>query len=447
MILAQWADQLHARAVTELAAGRTGLHVADALAAFQAGRRTAEGQALWRFYAGRAGGSERECRVCLAAAASAVIRMTECDDIHLSSCVTPGAVVVPVALALNEDASRLHPAIDAGYSVGIAIGEGLGGPAALEQGVWPTLLAAPAMAAATAAISVGLDRHRTAHAMSLALAGWSGRLGRPAGVPSGRWLLLGEAVLKGCHAAFAAANGFKGDPGLLAAGWLEAQGAPTTDEGGLPQRLRPAAAARVGFKPFVTARQGANAVAAFQAILTKLGTTRTIKHVEVGLPPANLAVATRPLASADRLSTIANVGFQIACAALRPAALYDVERAGQPEPGLAAFAKRVSVVPDPGLERHLPEAWPARVRVVAEDATMEEECLRLPGDPGEPEPEALLSAKFTRLCGPEQADELLALGAGLAGPEPNLALARAWRLIQDATKSEPLAVELRSCLA
>src|SRR6267154_56676 len=92
MILQSWAEQLlKARQASDV----IDLHVKDTVAAFFAGVRTKEGEALSALYGGRVDLSER------IAAAASIARLSECDDIHLPSCVTPGAVVVPVAIALG----------------------------------------------------------------------------------------------------------------------------------------------------------------------------------------------------------------------------------------------------------------------------------------------------------------------------------------------------------
>jgi 2-methylcitrate dehydratase PrpD len=198
--LEDWASRLLA---LEAPPETIALHVNDTIAAYLTGLDTADGRALCRFY-GKASDIER------AAAAAAIARLSECDDIHLASCVTPGAAVIPVALAFAGNGNR--PAFDraviAGYGAGISLGKAIGGPKALHNGVWPSLIAAPLMSAVTASCLMGHDAELLAHAMSLGLAGASGRSGRPA---SGRWLAFAESVLKGIRAAEAAGQGFRGD--------------------------------------------------------------------------------------------------------------------------------------------------------------------------------------------------------------------------------------------
>ncbi len=202
---------LWARSLLEAPAkpGATDLRTADVTAAFVAGLNTADGRALAQFYAGDAPGLAAISAVC------AIARQSECDDIELSSCVTPGAVVIPVALgcAQAQPASVIETAIARGYEAGIICGRALGGAKALPK-VWPTLIAAPLMAAVTTSFLRGHDREQLLHAMALSLAGINGRAGRPSGAPSGRWLVFAEAVAKGIRAADAAGAGFRGDPEL-----------------------------------------------------------------------------------------------------------------------------------------------------------------------------------------------------------------------------------------
>jgi 2-methylcitrate dehydratase PrpD len=381
VILQSWAEHLQrADAPAELIER----HVADTAAAFFAGARTSEGQALSQFYGTRTDPSEK------AAAVAAIARLSECDDIHLASCITPGAVVIPVALALgaHSDAAQFHRAVAAGYSAGLQLGIGLGGAKALAAGVWPSLMAAPLMAAVTASSLARHDATQIAHAMALALAGASGRAGRPIGAPSGRWFLFGEAVLRGLRASEAAGRGFRGDLTLL---------------DGIDRAAFESAApsiADVGFKPFPIARQGANAVAAFQMLLSKGLDPNRIKVIEVQVPAINAALLSRPVAENDRLSRISNIGFQLACAALAPEMLYDAERNVRPVAPLLEFARRVALIPADNLDAHLPGRWAARVLVNTDSERFDETVIRAPFDDDSPGLPQMLQDKWRRLLPP-----------------------------------------------
>src|SRR5205823_8194668 len=69
------------------------LRITDALAAFLVGLNTDEGKMLARLH-----GAHPDAFADVPAVA-AITRLSECDDIELASCVTPGSIVIPVALA------------------------------------------------------------------------------------------------------------------------------------------------------------------------------------------------------------------------------------------------------------------------------------------------------------------------------------------------------------
>jgi 2-methylcitrate dehydratase PrpD len=369
------------------------LHLTDTIAAIATGLKTREGKALAELY------NSRSDPAALAAAVSAIARLSECDDIHLESCVTPGAAVIPVALALAKGHEEFQRAVASGYAAGVSLGMAIGGMKALASGVWPTLLAAPLMAAVAASYARGHDTHQLAHAMALALAGANGIPGRPLGAPSGRWFLFAESVARGISASDAAGHDFQGDLTLLSQPWLAAQGGHDAIE--MTAFTKIPSISEVGFKPFPIARQGANAVAAFQRILSEGIDPERIDTVEVFVPPVNVALLTRSLSDEDRLSRICNMGFQLACAALAPDALYDAERVATPM--LTAFAARVSIAGDRNLESHWPGHWPARVVVKAGKEIFEGIAIQNEFDSGAPNLAESLHGKWRRLL-PEESD-------------------------------------------
>ena len=306
------------RAENEHHRAAIGLHTADTLACLTAGLKAREGERIARFF----GGDE----ATRAAGMAAVIRFTECDDIHVPSCMTAGSIVIPVALTFAQDSQSYARAVEAGYAVGLAFAQSVGGVAALAQGVWPALFAAPAAAAVTASVAMKCDRAVTASALGLALAGCSGRAGRPGGWPSGRWFVFGEATLKGIRAALAALQGFRGDIDLISEAWLRQQTAPELAAFEHLKGLVEGAVAQVGFKPYVAARQGANAIQAFVTLLDQGLAPDTIERVDVFLPAAATGIVKRPLDSGSRLSTIAHLGLQLGIAAYERDRLLDIER-------------------------------------------------------------------------------------------------------------------------
>ena len=133
-------------------------------------------------------------------------RLTEADDIHLTSCTTPGSVVIPTALhlasaGLFETWGDFVTAVLAGYETLIRVGYAIDGPRILARKVWPTLFAAPMGAAAVASRAWKLDPSETAGALATALAASTG-IAPPAMIPnSSRCISLGWAAECGVHAA------------------------------------------------------------------------------------------------------------------------------------------------------------------------------------------------------------------------------------------------------
>ncbi|MDQ0134889.1 2-methylcitrate dehydratase PrpD [Neorhizobium galegae] len=336
-------------------------HTVDALVCLAAGAGATEGSSLLAFY------RETGARDALssAAGASAAIRFTEWDAIHVPSCATPDAMAVPAALIFAQDHAVYVKAVAAGHAVGVALSEAVGGVSALPE-TWPGLFAAPAVAAVSAAIALSLSGEQVAQALVLSMAGSSGRNGRPSGMPSARWLVIGEAVLKGIRAALAAKAGIKGDLELLSPGWMKGQAAAAVALE--PAHVDPLAIARVGMKPFVSARQGVNAIQAFRHLLEKGVDPGAVDSVEVFLPPVAAPVASRPLMAEDRLSTIAHLGLQLGIAALEPARLTDVDRSRPFNAEVLAFAELVTITADETLAG---EGWPARVVLTEKGQTRE----------------------------------------------------------------------------
>lgn len=343
------------------------VQIADLLAAATAGLRTREGKALAQFF-----GSGKSA-VGMISAASAIARQSECDDIELTSCVTPGSAVIPVALAYaNENPGRMEAAIRRGYEAGIICGRALGGASALPK-VWPSLLAAPLMTAVTLSFMKGFDEEQLVHAMALSLAGVNGRAGRPSGTPSGRWIAFAEAAHRGIFAAEAAGQGFRGDPDLCTDEWWRAQaGHDKIDESEFVESVWPDID-DAEFKPFPIARQALSALLAFQQILTAgLDVTR-IERIEAVVPRMHAAMLSQPAMADNRISLLCNLGFQFACAAHASELLYDPDRKGATA-ALMEFSRRVTVTPTNEFDVEVAAGrWPARVVARSGAGTFTEE--------------------------------------------------------------------------
>jgi 2-methylcitrate dehydratase PrpD len=307
----------------------------------------------------------------------AATRSSELDDIDPRSCTTPGSVAVPVALAVAAArGGDPFAGVAAGYEAMVAFGEAVDGPHRLADGIWPSYLAAPVAAAATAARVLDLDAERTAHALAIARAGAVGTPGRIAEEPTSRWLAFGCAAADGILAAFAAEAGMRGDLAVLDA---------TAPVGN--------AVERVEVKPFCTARQTLCAVQAARLAHADVGGGQ-LALVEVGVPAAYRAMIDQP-APAGRLVTIMSAQFQVAAALADEELLYDIARRdAELSPAALEIARVVRVVEDPELSPLYPAVWPARVTMRSADGR---EVIRVVHDPELPSGWESLREKHARV--------------------------------------------------
>ncbi len=403
-------------------------HAIDSAVALVAGAASPEGRELAGLLPAGAASAEQ------AAVAAAIIRSTEVDDIHIESCVTPTSLAMPAALLTGGgDASDLREAEDAiriAVELSVRMGLAIEGPNALYRGVWPTCFSTPLAVAAALCRMRKLDAARTSHALSMALMMSSGRIGRFAGQPTGRWIVLNAAFADGVRAFEAGMRGYKGDPGLLDGPWLQnALGyAPQTDA--LVDDLGSSHALRgLGMKPFSTARQ---ALAPTQALLDLMAeglVAADIESIEVRVPEAYAAMISRPL-EAYRSSTYSNAGFQMALAALKPDHLLDLDRASVIEdPAILAFARNVHVKADPALQADYPRVWAGEIYVRTASGQLSRKVVAPRGDAANRLSADALAAKHMRLLtnalGSESAQRAFAtLRATFETPAPAIALMR-----------------------
>ncbi len=339
----------------------------DAVGAFAAGSATAEGlavAALSRWETGA--GAEIVKRV-------ATVRMTELDDIHMPSCTTPGAVVVPTALTLagafGADPEAYRRAVEIGYEAMTRLGAAISGPRIVYRGIWPTYFCAPFAAAAVAAAILELDPAATANALGLALTRATGLTSGIAGSPLGRWLTVGDAARSGCAAAFAASDGFiaevEVDRVARAAGVeldlasLQADASPAIEQ--------------VSVKPIPAAKQS---LAAVEATLALRGHAEP-RSIRIRVPDAYTEMVGAMPTTGSRLGRLSSARWNIALAILAPEELEDVERARAEDPELSGLAAGIEVVADPGLSRMYPDRWPAKV----DFGNQSETVLETAGDP------------------------------------------------------------------
>jgi 2-methylcitrate dehydratase PrpD len=370
---------------------RLKLHVIDASGARLAGSRIDEGAAVARLAATVTDGITGAIL-----AGCAQTRCTEVDDIHLTSCTTPGSVIVPTVLALAADGDlrSVHDvsvAALAGCEALIRLGVAIDGPAVLRRSVWPTHVAAAFGSAAAACRTYGLSVDRTAGALATALAFGSGRPVAASLPASSRWTTLGVAAVNGLLAARAAREGLLG----------------TADTSAIGARLTKDLGRRflfddIGTKPYPTARQGLAAIEAARQIADAEQLDPSgIDEIIVRLPEAQRAIVDHPAPPVSRFASIVSVQYQIALALIAPAALIDVRRTPPlVDRRVRMLMSRIRVQRARDLDTLYPRAWPARVEVTSGGRRYDRLVRHPRGDARNPFGWDEAARKFTALAAP-----------------------------------------------
>lgn len=356
-------------------------HVSDCAIALVAGAGSPEGLELGTIM-------DRSSKTDQIAGATAIIRSTEVDDIHLGSCTTPSSVAVPAALLLNDDSSAtdVENAALVCIETMVRLGLAIDGPSVLYKGIWPTAFAAPLAVAALAARLWKLDQTRTVHALSLALMMSAGRTSRFAGTPSGRWIIIKSAVAAGLDAARAARAGYKGDPALLDGDWMErSHGFAITSEFMRPVAGQSIALQGLCLKPFSTARQALGPTQALMELIHDGLSITAVQSITVRVPPAYAGMISQPVNPEVRGTGYVSAAFQMALAALKPMHLWDLDRSSvMHDSEILALTSKIRVEPSEELRAFYPACWPAEIEVVTAQGVTKRRIIDARGDPSQP---------------------------------------------------------------
>jgi 2-methylcitrate dehydratase PrpD len=126
-----------------------------------------------------------------------------------------------------------------------------------------------------------------------------------------------------------------------------------------------------------------------------------MSEIVVGVPQPYLKMIDHGVVTGDRASHLTSVAYQMALAALDPAASLQVSQSPESvSEDIGGFMARISVKGDESLAPYYPKSWPARVVVAASDRKHEKTVLQVPGDPERPLGEAQLGEKFRSLVAP-----------------------------------------------
>ena len=399
------------------------LHLVDTVGTLIASTRTVEGANLLRFRAAMREREERAWTLDLATRC-ALARLSEIDDIHLPSMMTPGAIVIPGALTLAGAlpavaADDVIAAILAGTEAMTRLGRAVDGPAILYRGIWPTYFAAPFGIAAVAARLFKLDEDASTHALALALTLAAPAVGHHNPATTSRWFAVGNAARNGLDAALAAQQGFTADRKLLEGRVLPDVLGVTPDiaalTDGLGERI---ALSEVSFKPWCAARQTMAATQALKDVIASGVAPAAIDAIAVSVPPPHLKMIDHGVVAGDRASHLTSVQFAMAAAALAPEMAFDVQQT-PPDlpPAVRSLMAKIKVEADARLLADYPAIWPARVRVAAGSARHERDVTHVPGDPALPFDRESVRKKFLRftqpVLGAENAERILARCSGV----------------------------------
>ena len=238
----------------------------------------------------------------------------------------------------------------------------------------------------------------------------AGRAGPTSGGKTARWLLAGDAARMGCKAAFAAAEGYRGETALLDGRWLDAAHGIDARTGEMLAGLDTGSVlARVSIKPYCSAKQVLGAICALEEILGRGVDPKAIDSVRVIVPGDFVRMIDHGVEANNRLSSLTSAPYQLALAAFHRDGLFDVARETvHRSDDIVAFMAKVSIQGDEELDEHLPDHWPAALDVSVGGRSETTLVLDAPGDPSRPYSFDDVGKKFhalaDRLVGADKVD-------------------------------------------
>jgi 2-methylcitrate dehydratase PrpD len=392
--LAERADEVVRSAGAQVRA-LTGTHVLDALGCLVVGAGHPSAGLLRRFadLAGESGpvpvlgdAEPRSLRMAVTLE-SAYLHLDEFDAIHSAGAVVPPAVVLPAALAVaartGSSGRDLTDAVLGGYDVVVEAGLRLGGPALYAERWWPTAALGALGAAWAAARLLGLDSEGRRRAVALAAHAAGGPIGSDA-LGEGHYLAGGRAASCGVEAAYQAAAGLRGDPGLLDAGLPGSAGRPL----GPPTPGAGAHLAGCSFKRYPFARPLHAALAALERLAADGVPIADARRVEVHVPAPLCRFVTAVRAPRGPVEAAAS-----ACVAVAAHLAGRADDVTFVRTATAPVAPPVELVAAEDLAADLPARWSGRVVVhLAEGGTADAYAGDAPAPRGEDE----IAGKYRR---------------------------------------------------
>lgn len=373
---------------------KAALHVLDWLGNAALGALSAQGKALGRWLQLQGRGDvptlagQRADAAAAAAFHGALGSALEMDDVHRSSILHPGPVVVPAVLAAapaTATGAALLAAVVSGYEVTIRTGRALG-PS--HYRLWhSTATAGNFGAAAAVAALLGLDAARTAQALALAGTRSGGLWQVRHEAQLGKSWHMASAARDGLAAAQLAAAGLTGPLGVLdgPSGWFAAT-APQADASCIDEPFGEGWLADVSFKPWPACR---HAHPAMDALRTALAGERIepadVEHISVHTYADALRFCDR-LHPEDEAQARFSIQHALAASLLwGEPALAHYEAACLQGADVQALRQRVALHADADIEAEYPAHYGARVEVTLRDGRRLHAALRdTLGDPARP---------------------------------------------------------------
>ncbi len=264
----------------------------DAVANALAGRNSAQGRILLKWAAGRAMDPGREAFLM-----GALTHILEVDDLHKSSVVHPGCVVIPAAWALarahGASGHGLLKAIIWGFEATTRVGMAVG-PAHYQT--WHnTATCGPYGSAAAGAALLGLSALEMVHALGNAGTQSAGLWQFLESGAMSKHLHAGRGAEAGLVAAELAASGFTGPKDILegAKGFFKATCPDALPDMVLAEPDAPWQIHATSLKPWPSCRHTHPGIYAAQELRKKVG-NRAIKAVRIDTYKAALALCDRP---------------------------------------------------------------------------------------------------------------------------------------------------------
>jgi 2-methylcitrate dehydratase PrpD len=330
----------------------------------------------------------------------------EMDDVHRQSISHPAAAVIPAALSVGEwkgaTGEELLRAVIAGYEVMLRIGS------AVTPGhyrIWHTTATTGVFGSTIAAgLLLGLDEQQLTWAFGNAGTMAAGLWEFLHDGAMSKYLHAGKAAATGVMAAALAQFGLSGAQRILEGdqGFFAGYARQDVDSSFFEDFGSRFVTLAVSFKPYPCCRHTHSSVDCAGKLHARLaGRLDAVSRIAIETYSQAVQVA-----NLDQVVDAHQAQFSlkhcVAVGLLRGSVtLQDFEPPHLGDPALKSLQARMRVSVAPDLDRLVPEAWPARIRVETRDGKMFEETVRYPkGDPENPLSWEELTGKFMLLAEP-----------------------------------------------